>query len=104
LTEREVVGRHSTAEYTVAFCGFAPGFGYLTGLDPALHLPPRATPRTRVPAGAVAIAGEYSAIDPRESPGGWQLLGHTGLTVCDLAREPPHPLVPTRVRFAEKLS
>jgi KipI family sensor histidine kinase inhibitor len=105
LTESEVVRRHSTAEYTVAFCGFAPGFGYLTGLDPALHLPRRATPRTRVPAGAVAIAGEYTAIYPRESPGGWQLLGHTGLTVWDLAREPPHLLVPgTRVRFAERPS
>ena len=61
----EVVALHSAAEYVVAFCGFAPGFGYLRGLDPRLHLPRRATPRTRVPAGSVAIAAEYTAVYPR---------------------------------------
>lgn len=102
LTEREVVRRHREAEYTVAFCGFSPGFGYLTGLDPALRLPRLATPRTRVPAGAVAIAGEYTAVYPRQSPGGWRLIGRTDLVVWDVGREPPHLLGPgTRVRFTE---
>jgi KipI family sensor histidine kinase inhibitor len=102
LTEDEVVRRHAAAEYTVAFCGFAPGFGYLTGIDPALRLPRRKTPRTRVPAGSVAIAGEYTAVYPRESPGGWRLIGHTELPVWDIDRHPPNLLVPgTRIRFAE---
>ena len=59
----------------VAFCGFAPGFGYLTGLDRALHVPRLAEPRTAVPAGSVGIAGEYTGVYPRSSPGGWRLLG-----------------------------
>ena len=100
LSVSEVVQRHSAATYVAAFCGFAPGFAYLTGLDPALHLPRRSTPRTRVPAGAVAIAGEYSAIYPHPSPGGWQLLGHSGAQVWNVDREQPNLLVPgTRVRF-----
>ncbi|MDT7727230.1 MAG: hypothetical protein QOI21_3806 [Actinomycetota bacterium] len=102
LSEAEVIRLHRDATYTVAFCGFAPGFGYLTGLDPKLHVPRKGTPRTRVPAGSVAIAGEYSAVYPRESPGGWRLLGHTELPVWDVDREPPNLLVPgTRVRFVE---
>jgi KipI family sensor histidine kinase inhibitor len=84
----------------VGFCGFAPGFAYLTGLDPALHLPRLATPRTAVPAGAVGIAGEFSGVYPRSSPGGWRLLGTTSAVVWDPQREPPALLVPgTRVRF-----
>lgn len=103
LSVHEVVNRHTSAEYEVAFCGFSPGFGYLTGLDPALHLPRRPTPRTRVPAGSVAIAGEYSAIYPRSSPGGWHLLGHTDVPVWDVARAEPSLLPPgTRVRFEER--
>ncbi|WP_033295789.1 5-oxoprolinase subunit B family protein [Amycolatopsis jejuensis] len=101
LSVEEVVRRHSSAEYTAAFCGFAPGFAYLTGLDPALHLPRRSTPRTRVPAGAVAIAGEYSAVYPHPSPGGWHLLGHCDAQVWDVTRAQPNLLVPgTRVRFS----
>ncbi|MGA6167341.1 5-oxoprolinase subunit B family protein [Amycolatopsis magusensis] len=101
LTEAEVVERHTGAEYRVAFCGFAPGFGYLTGLDPLLHLPRRSSPRVRVPAGAVAVAGEYAAVYPHPSPGGWHLLGHTSLAVWDTEREPPNLLAPgTTVRFA----
>ncbi|WP_344868644.1 allophanate hydrolase subunit 1 [Amycolatopsis ultiminotia] len=96
----EVVRRHSSGSYVAAFCGFAPGFAYLTGLDPVLHLPRRSTPRTRVPAGAVAIAGEYTAVYPHPSPGGWQLLGHTDVTVWDVERPQPNLLSPgTRVRF-----
>lgn len=100
LAEEEVVRRHAGADYTVAFCGFSPGFGYLTGLPPELHLPRRDTPRTKVPAGAVAIAGEYAGVYPRPSPGGWQLLGSTDVVVWDLDRDPPALLTPgTRVRF-----
>lgn len=100
LTVADVVRRHAAGEYVSAFCGFAPGFAYLTGLDPALVLPRRATPRTRVPAGAVAIAAEYTAVYPSVSPGGWHLLGRTDLTLWDLDRDPPARLAPgTRVRF-----
>jgi KipI family sensor histidine kinase inhibitor len=100
LPRGELIARHLAPEYTVAFCGFAPGFAYLTGLDPVLRLPRRATPRTHVPAGSVAIADEYTGVYPRSSPGGWQLLGHTDLAVWDLNREPVTLLPPgTRVRF-----
>jgi KipI family sensor histidine kinase inhibitor len=102
LSADEVVATHTGAEYVVAFCGFAPGFGYLTGLDERLHVPRRDSPRTRVPAGAVAIADRFTAVYPRESPGGWQLIGRTELELWDVAREPPAVLVPgTRVRFTE---
>ncbi|MEU8887587.1 allophanate hydrolase subunit 1 [Streptomyces sp. NPDC048442] len=90
-------------ELRVAFCGFAPGFGYLTGLPTALHLPRRATPRTAVPAGSVALAGEYAGVYPRSSPGGWQLIGTTGAVLWDPRREPAALLAPgTRVRFTEE--
>jgi KipI family sensor histidine kinase inhibitor len=96
----EVVRRHQAAEYVVAFVGFAPGFAYLTGLDPALHMPRRSVPRTRVPTGSIAMAGEFTAIYPRESPGGWHLVGHTTLKMWDLDRQPPALLQPgMRVRF-----
>jgi len=97
-----VVDMHTSAEYTVAFGGFAPGFGYLTGLNPKLHLPRRSVPRTHVPAGAVAIAGEFTGIYPRSSPGGWQLVGRTEVPLWDPARRPPALLRPgTRIRFRE---
>ncbi|MBM0237165.1 allophanate hydrolase subunit 1 [Micromonospora sp. ATA32] len=100
MSVEEVVRRHETAEYVVAFVGFAPGFAYLTGLDPALHMPRRSVPRTRVPAGSIAMADEYTAIYPQESPGGWRLLGHTRLGMWDLDRQPPALLQPgMRVRF-----
>jgi KipI family sensor histidine kinase inhibitor len=100
LAEDEVVEVHSGPEYTVAFTGFAPGFGYLTGLDERLWLPRRDTPRTRVPAGAVAVAGEYTGVYPRPSPGGWHLLGSTTAPLWDTSREPPALLRPgTKVRF-----
>ncbi|MET8569530.1 allophanate hydrolase subunit 1 [Streptomyces sp. NPDC004783] len=98
----EVAGLHSSHTYRVAFCGFAPGFGYLTGLPQALHVPRRATPRTRVPAGAVALAGPYSAVYPRSTPGGWQLIGTVPDPgeLWDPARERAALLTPgTRVRF-----
>ncbi|MEW2159280.1 allophanate hydrolase subunit 1 [Streptomyces sp. NPDC007189] len=98
----KVAARHSSYTYRVAFCGFAPGFGYLTGLPPELHVPRRETPRTRVPAGAVALAGPYSAVYPRATPGGWQLIGTMPdpTPLWDLGREEPALLTPgTRVRF-----
>jgi KipI family sensor histidine kinase inhibitor len=96
----EVIGRHVHGEYTVAFCGFSPGFGYLRGLDPVLHVPRRDVPRTAVPAGSVAIAAHYSAVYPRANPGGWHLLGRTTATLWDAAADPPAMLRPGQaVRF-----
>lgn len=71
----EVIRRHTESEFTVAFCGFAPGFGYLVGGDTALHVPRRQSPRTRIPAGSVALAGAFSGVYPQNSPGGWQIIG-----------------------------
>lgn len=97
-----VVAAHTEQTWTVAFVGFAPGFGYLVGEDDRLHVPRRSTPRTRVPAGAVGLAGEFSGVYPRASPGGWQLIGHTRLALWDLDREPPALLAPgARVRFVQ---
>ena len=97
----EVVAAHSEAEFRVDFFGFAPGFAYLTGLPVHLHLPRRATPRTRVPAGAVAIAASYSAVYPQASPGGWHLLGTTEVELFNPAHaQRPSLLQPgDRVRF-----
>lgn len=95
-----VVRAHTSGDYVVAFCGFTPGFAYLSGLDEALHVARLAEPRTRVPAGSVAIADEFTGVYPRASPGGWRLLGHTDAELWDLARTPPALLPPgTRVRF-----
>ncbi|GAB3331070.1 5-oxoprolinase subunit PxpB [Marilutibacter aestuarii] len=95
-----LASRHAAAEYTVAMIGFAPGFPYLAGLDPALALPRLATPRTRIPAGSVAIGGAQTGIYPRESPGGWRLLGRTPLALFDPGRASPALLQPgDRVRF-----
>ncbi|MFJ3642846.1 allophanate hydrolase subunit 1 [Streptomyces sp. NPDC090108] len=100
VAEREVARIHAGTAFTVAFCGFAPGFGYLTGLPARYGLPRRATPRTAVPAGAVALAGPYTGVYPRSSPGGWQLIGTTDAVLWDHAREPAALLSPgTRVRF-----
>ncbi|MBA3604662.1 MAG: allophanate hydrolase subunit 1 [Actinomycetota bacterium] len=102
LAVEAVVARHTRPTYRVGFCGFAPGFAYLTGLDPVLHLSRRETPRTRVPAGAVAIAAGYSAVYPSESPGGWHLLGRTDAPMWRSDRDPPALLVPgSSVRFVE---
>jgi KipI family sensor histidine kinase inhibitor len=98
----EVVRRHTGQEWTVAFCGFAPGFGYCTPDGEPWSIPRRASPRTRVPAGAVGLAGDFSGVYPRESPGGWQLIGRTEVAVFDLSREPAALLRPgVRVRFVE---
>ncbi|MFJ5778042.1 allophanate hydrolase subunit 1 [Streptomyces sp. NPDC093094] len=100
VAEREVARIHAGTEFRVAFCGFAPGFGYLTGLPPRYDVPRRATPRTAVPAGAVALAGPYTGVYPRSSPGGWQLIGTTDSVLWDHARVPAALLSPgARVRF-----
>lgn len=97
---QEVVRRHTAASWVVGFVGFAPGFAYLTGDDAALVVPRRQTPRTRVPAGSVALAGPYSGVYPRASPGGWQLVGRTDVVTWDPDRDPPTPWAPgDRVRF-----
>ncbi len=96
----EVVARHTSPTYTVAFCGFTPGFGYLVGGDALLRVPRLATPRQRVPAGSVAVADGFSAVYPTATPGGWRLLGRTDQAMWDPTRQPPAILAPgTRVRF-----
>ncbi|MFV2119663.1 5-oxoprolinase subunit B family protein [Streptomyces sp. Act-28] len=98
------VGRvHTAVEYRVAFCGFVPGFGYLTGLPERYGVPRRATPRTAVPAGSVGLAGPYTGVYPRSSPGGWRLVGTTDAVLWDPARQPAALLSPgLRVRFVEE--
>ncbi|KPF55268.1 5-oxoprolinase/urea amidolyase family protein [Rhizobium sp. AAP116] len=100
LSIAEVIERHTASEFTVAFCGFAPGFGYLVGGDPMLQVPRRQSPRTKIPAGSVALAGAFSGVYPQASPGGWQIIGTTPLKMWDLTREPPALFQPGyRVRF-----
>lgn len=100
LASDALIARHSAPLYTVAMIGFAPGFPYLSGLDPALALPRLATPRTRVPAGSVGIGGAQTGVYPRESPGGWRLIGRTPLCLFDPSRATPSLLAPgDRVRF-----
>lgn len=97
----EVVARHTAEEWTVAFCGFAPGFGYLTSAG-RWDIVRRETPRTKVPPGAVALAGEFSGVYPRESPGGWQLIGRTTVRIFDSERNPAALFHPgRRVRFVD---
>jgi KipI family sensor histidine kinase inhibitor len=103
LTSQEVVTLHSGAKYVVEFCGFSPGFAYLTGLPSILHLPRRATPRPRVPRGAVAIAAQYSAVYPRESPGGWHLLGVTDHELWNMACDQPATLTPGTIVSFEQI-
>ncbi|WP_343572342.1 allophanate hydrolase subunit 1 [Mycobacterium sp.] len=100
LTAREVVDAHTAKPWTVGFCGFAPGFAYLVGGDPRLAVPRRSDPRPSVPAGAVGLAGEFTGIYPRRSPGGWQLIGRTDAVLWDVDRPDPALLTPgTRVQF-----
>ncbi|MBB2940694.1 KipI family sensor histidine kinase inhibitor [Actinoplanes lutulentus] len=97
-----VIAVHTGTEFRVAFCGFAPGFAYLTGLDQRFHVPRRPSPRTRVPVGTVALAGLYSGVYPTASPGGWQCIGRTQAVLFDLEVDPPALLAPgASVRFVE---
>jgi KipI family sensor histidine kinase inhibitor len=89
LTRAEVVAAHTGRPWRGAFAGFAPGFCYLTGGDDRLAVPRRHESRSSVPAGSVALAGGFSAVYPRESPGGWQLIGTTDAVLWDVDRQPP---------------
>lgn len=89
MSTQQVVEMHSSVVYSAAFLGFTPGWAYLVGLPPSLHLPRRPTPRTSVPAGSVAIASEFTGVYPTASPGGWHLLGHTTATMFDVSRSKP---------------
>jgi len=103
FSAEEVVARHLACRYQVAFIGFSPGFAYLLGGDVALQPPRLAEPRTRVPSGALAIAGPYSAVYPRSSPGGWNLIGSCDEPVFDVAGDPPALLTAgTFVRLVAK--
>ncbi len=102
MTRAEAVATHTGLRHVAAFSGFLPGFAYLRGLPAELAVPRRATPRPRVPPGSVAVAGTYSGIYPKASPGGWQVLGHTDLELFDPARDPPALIVPgATVRFSD---
>lgn len=103
LTVGEVIERHQGVTYRCSFCGFAPGFGYLAGLDPRLQLPRRASPRPRIPAGSVAIASGYTAVYPSASPGGWHLIGRSDVTLWSTDRDPPALITPgASVRFVDR--
>jgi KipI family sensor histidine kinase inhibitor len=100
VTESELVEIHTSLTHRVAFCGFAPGFAYIDGLGERWQVPRRPSPRPVVPAGSVGLAGTYTGIYPRSSPGGWQLIGHTDAALWDPRREPPTLLAPrATVRF-----
>ncbi|GAB78886.1 sensor histidine kinase inhibitor, KipI family [Austwickia chelonae] len=102
LSVEALVARHVSATWTVAFCGFAPGFAYMTCDDESWSVPRRPSPRTRVPAGSVALAGGYTGCYPTSSPGGWQLIGRTAALLWDVGRPSPALLTPgTRVTFAD---
>lgn len=94
LSTAEVIAAHTGTLWRVGFGGFAPGFAYLVGGDPRLQVPRRDEPRTRVPAGSVSLAGEFSGVYPRESPGGWQLIGRTDAALFDVTRDKPALLTP----------
>lgn len=100
FTPEEGIARHTGGDYRVAMLGFAPGFPYLMGLDPALAMPRLATPRARIPAGSVGIGGGQTGVYPTAGPGGWRLLGRTPLRLFDPGAWPPALLAPAdRVRF-----
>jgi len=102
LSVEDVIRRHTESTFIVAFCGFAPGFGYLVGGDPMLQVPRRQSPRTKIPAGSVALAGAFSGVYPQNSPGGWQIIGTTPEKMWDLSRDPPALFQPGhRVRFID---
>lgn len=102
LSRQDVIAAHTQTPWRVGFAGFAPGFAYLVGGDDRLNVPRRSEPRTKVPVGSVGLAGEFSGVYPRESPGGWQLIGHTDAELWDVDRDPPALLMPGQwVQFRE---
>lgn len=103
LTVEELIAAHTGTLWDVAFCGFVPGFAYLTGGDSRLDVPRRAEPRATVPSGSVALAGGFAAVYPRPSPGGWQIIGHTDVSLWDVTADPPAMLSPgVSVRFVTR--
>ncbi|MEV6560462.1 allophanate hydrolase subunit 1 [Nocardia sp. NPDC051756] len=103
ISVAELIAAHARAVWRCSFIGFAPGFGYLETTGSGLTVPRRTESRTAVPAGSVALADGYSAVYPRRSPGGWQLIGTTDLRMWDLDRAEPSLLRPgARVRFTEE--
>ncbi len=94
VTEAEVVEIHTSLCHRVAFCGFSPGFAYIAGLGERWQVPRRPSPRPAVPAGSVALGGGFTGIYPRSSPAGWQVIGHTAVTLWDPGRDPPALLAP----------
>jgi KipI family sensor histidine kinase inhibitor len=104
LAEDEVVARHAGADLRALFAGFAPGFAYLGDLPVELQIPRIPTPRTRTPAGSVAIAGPMSGVYPAVLPGGWRVIGRTPITLFDPRRDPPAYLVPGDVIRFEPIS
>jgi KipI family sensor histidine kinase inhibitor len=102
LGEAGVIAAHTGTPWRVGFSGFSPGFAYLVGGDPRLEVARRAEPRTRVPAGSVGLAGEFSGVYPHQSPGGWQLIGRTDAVLWDIDRPDPALLTPgMAVQFRE---
>ncbi|KES19305.1 Allophanate hydrolase subunit 2 [Gilliamella apicola SCGC AB-598-B02] len=102
ITVSEVINRHTNNEYQVAFCGFAPGFAYMISNHAQLNVPRRQSPRVRIPAGSVALAGEFSSVYPQAGPGGWQLIGITESAVWDINRDNPALFKPgSRVHFVD---
>jgi len=100
LSTAEIIAAHQAATWQVGFCGFAPGFAYMTSDDPRFDLPRRSAPRTRIPAGSVALASRFCGVYPQDTPGGWQLIGTTPVPMWDMRRDPPAALRPgMRVRF-----
>lgn len=100
VSSEELVNRHLAADWRVAFSGFAPGFGYAVSGDALFHVPRRSSPRMRVPAGSVGLAGPFTGVYPRETPGGWRLIGRTDAVMWDIDRDPPALLSPgALVRF-----
>ncbi len=103
VTRAGLIALHTSSEWRVAFCGFAPGFAYLVTDHDTLRVPRRTSPRPSVPAGSVGLAGEFSGVYPRSSPGGWQLIGSTDAVLWDPSADHPALLAPgTRVRFVEQ--
>ncbi len=89
MSEEEVIKLHSEPEYLIYMLGFTPGFTYLGGLNDAIETPRLKTPRVKIPAGSVGIAGKQTGVYPIDSPGGWQLIGRTPLKMYDADREKP---------------
>jgi KipI family sensor histidine kinase inhibitor len=102
LSVPEAIALHASIEHEVAFCGFAPGFPYIAGIGRGREVARRDSPRSAIPAGSVALGGEYTGIYPRTSPGGWQVIGRTAAVLWDAGRDPAALLVAgDRVRFID---